>query len=128
VNEHPGLVIYPERIQRRRTRGWKMPPNTVSVTRPGRWGNPYAVDVYGIELSLKLFRDTVRGIWSPENVAALDDELAGATYKLHCRFRERIGCHPTEAARSELRGRNLACWCSIHDPCHADILREIANS
>lgn len=31
----------PERIQRKRVKGWKMPPNTVSVTRPGRYGNPY---------------------------------------------------------------------------------------
>lgn len=31
----------PERIQRKRTKGWKMPPNTVSVCRPGRWGNPF---------------------------------------------------------------------------------------
>lgn len=33
----------PIRIQRKRTRGWKMPPNTVSVCRPGYWGNPYKV-------------------------------------------------------------------------------------
>ena len=33
----------PIRIQRRRTRGWKMPPNTVYVGRPTRWGNPFHV-------------------------------------------------------------------------------------
>lgn len=31
----------PKRIQRKRTKGWTMPPNTVSVTRPGKWGNPF---------------------------------------------------------------------------------------
>jgi len=31
----------PERIQRKRTKGWKMPPNTISVCRPGKWGNPF---------------------------------------------------------------------------------------
>ena len=31
----------PVRIQRKRTKGWKMPPNTVSVCRPGKWGNPF---------------------------------------------------------------------------------------
>lgn len=31
----------PQRIQRKRTKGWKMPPNTVSVCRPGKWGNPF---------------------------------------------------------------------------------------
>lgn len=35
------IDLKPKRIQRKRTRGWKMPPNTVCVTRPGRWGNPY---------------------------------------------------------------------------------------
>jgi hypothetical protein len=34
-------VTAPVRIQRKRTKGWKMPPNTVSVTRPGKWGNPF---------------------------------------------------------------------------------------
>ena len=33
----------PERIQRKRTKGWKMPENTVSVCRPGKWGNPFRV-------------------------------------------------------------------------------------
>jgi len=27
----------------------------------------------------------------------------------------------------ELRGKNLACWCSLEDECHADVLLEIAN-
>lgn len=31
----------PLRIQLRRSKGWRMPPNTISVARPGRWGNPF---------------------------------------------------------------------------------------
>ena len=27
-----------------------------------------------------------------------------------------------ESARSALRGKNLACWCRIGEPCHADVL------
>jgi hypothetical protein len=34
----------PQRIQRKRTRGFKLPPNTVCVTRPGKWGNPFTGD------------------------------------------------------------------------------------
>lgn len=26
-----------------------------------------------------------------------------------------------------LRGRNLACWCALDAPCHADVLLELAN-
>ncbi|MDE2106629.1 MAG: DUF4326 domain-containing protein [Patescibacteria group bacterium] len=33
----------PERIQRKRTKGWKMPANTVYVGRGSKWGNPYKI-------------------------------------------------------------------------------------
>lgn len=33
--------MIPQRIQLRRTKGWRMPPNTVKVDRTTRWGNPY---------------------------------------------------------------------------------------
>ena len=33
----------PIRIQLRRTKGWRMPENTVRVTRPSKWGNPFVV-------------------------------------------------------------------------------------
>ena len=29
---------------------------------------------------------------------------------------------------SELRGKDLACWCPLDQPCHADVLLELANS
>jgi hypothetical protein len=32
------------------------------------------------------------------------------------------------AVRRELRGRDLACWCPIGQPCHAELLLQIANS
>jgi hypothetical protein len=28
----------------------------------------------------------------------------------------------------ELRGKDLACWCALDQPCHADVLLEIANA
>lgn len=94
----------PERIQLRRTKGWKMPPNTVKVTRPGRWGNPFKVgepsqfgDVPDAETAVKFYR------------AWIDKGL------------QRAGMF------TELRGKNLACWCKEGDPCHADVLLEIAN-
>lgn len=31
----------PQGIQRKRTKGWRLPPNAICVTRPGRWGNPF---------------------------------------------------------------------------------------
>jgi len=38
----------PKRIQRKRTKGWKMPPNTISVTRPGRFGNKFIIGDYAM--------------------------------------------------------------------------------
>lgn len=29
---------------------------------------------------------------------------------------------------SLLRGKNLACWCPLDGPCHADVLLEVANA
>ena len=51
--------MIPVRTQRRRVKGWRMPPNTVSVTRPGRWGNPFVVGSDGVptaEVAVDLFR------------------------------------------------------------------------
>lgn len=33
----------PVRVQLSRAKGWRMPPNTVKVARPCRWGNPWRV-------------------------------------------------------------------------------------
>lgn len=89
----------PQRIQLRRTKGWKMPPNTVKVSRPGRWGNPYTVAEYGRELAVRNYRRRLEGMRA---IGALD--------------------------LSELRGKNLACWCKPGESCHADVLLELANS
>ncbi|WP_020476278.1 DUF4326 domain-containing protein [Zavarzinella formosa] len=123
----------PQRIQRKRTKGWKMPQNTVCVTRGTRWGNPFKVEVFGRELAIRLFRNTLRGIWNPSILKHLDDALCGEAYRLYHGFMERIGNHPLEHV-AELRGKNLACWCPLEDgdgnrvPCHADVLLELANA
>ena len=30
--------------------------------------------------------------------------------------------------REHLRGRDLACWCPLDEPCHADVLLAVANA
>ena len=91
----------PVRIQRKRTKGWTMPENTVYVGRPTKWGNPYNWQEYpsgGWAAKLyvtELFRQYAT-FWNKESL-------------------------------NKLRGKNLACWCRLDQPCHADILLEIAN-
>ncbi|HLX29789.1 MAG TPA: DUF4326 domain-containing protein [Casimicrobiaceae bacterium] len=122
------------RVQLSRKKGWRLPEDTVSVARPGRWGNPYDAREYGLDLALRLFENTARGYWSPSNVQHLDDPTAETIYGLHCAWRKRFGnASPFELARLILRGKNLACWCPLVDkdgkpvPCHADVLLRIAN-
>jgi hypothetical protein len=122
----------PVRVQLSRRAGWRMPSNTIRVVRPTRWGNPFDVREYGLELALRLFEDTARGCWSPVSVAHVDEPTAEMLYEAHCRWLRRIGGHPIELARAELRGKHLACWCALpagdeDDHCHAAILLRIAN-
>jgi hypothetical protein len=78
----------------------EVPPGAVNVTRQGdrRWSNPYPVKAYGRENALRLYR-------------------------------QHLADHPEliEAARRELAGRDLACWCRPAETCHADVLLEIVN-
>lgn len=47
-----------------------------------------------------------------------------------------VGKHPNqrreyitaEVVRRELAGKDLACWCPLTEPCHADVLLGVANS
>ncbi len=99
----------PKRIQLRRTKGWRKPEGAVIVDRRTHWGNPYvvgAIDPYtdeerSLDESIHLFRLSVTHWWGPEYLAAM---------------------------RRELCGKDLACWCPLDQPCHADVLLELANS
>lgn len=103
----------PVRIQRKRTKGWKMPPNTVSVTRPGKWGNPF----------------TCGPAFESETVKIPEVTQADAVALYRTYLERALANHAsTREALAELRGKNLACWCRLGDPCHAEVLLEIANS
>lgn len=106
----------PERVQRKRTRGWKMPPNTVSVTRPGKWGNPWRIGVN---------RCTGSGLTYKQELVA--DAATAVNF-----FREMLAeaerAYPSnDQILRELRGKNLACFCPLDQPCHADVLLELVN-
>ena len=52
----PMPVSKPIRVQRKRTKGWRMPLNTVYVGRPSKWGNPYVVYGYP-EIAVELYKE-----------------------------------------------------------------------
>lgn len=88
-----------KRIQLSRKKGFKLPPNTVVVSRPSKWGNPFKVGRDGnAQVCVNAYREWLRA---------------------HISLSLKV---------DELRGKNLACWCKPGEPCHADVLLEIANA
>lgn len=93
----------PKRIQLSRKKGWRLPGGAVVVARPTRWGNPFPAKKPNAESRAIAVGRYRKWLFSP----------AGKTIRL--------------AARECLAGRDLACWCPLGGPCHADILIEVAN-
>lgn len=95
-------VSQPHRVQLSRKKGWRCPGNTVRVTRPGKYGNPYRVGVHGDAAEcVRLFESLM-----------LQEMASG-------RMKEML---------AGLRGKNLACFCALDAPCHADVLLRLANA
>jgi Domain of unknown function (DUF4326) len=69
----------------------------VLVARPSRWGNPYSIEEYGREQAIEMY----------ERWLLANDELL--------------------ARLPSLKGRRLACYCKLDEPCHADVLARLAN-
>lgn len=107
----------PKRIQLKRTKGWRMPPNTVKVDRSTRWGNPWRV-VNEDNANLWIASDS-------ELIELIPDEADPTEYLVEFYRQRAVDSLPH---LGELRGKNLACWCKPGDPCHADVLLELANA
>jgi|SRR6516225_4848527 len=130
-------IPMPERIQLRRTKGWRKPEGAIVVSRPTKWGNPWTINDWvdqfyrlahsfaGRVPSRREAEDFARDIAAALFREAMEDRLADPEYAEH----ETIGFYPSlDEIRSELVGRDLACWCPLGQPCHADILLKIANT
>ena len=77
------------------------PENTVRVDRRSRWGNPFVMrDESDAE------RNRVRDAFEEMAARLLPETIA--------------------AMKTDLKGKNLACWCTPKR-CHADTLLRIAN-
>lgn len=89
----------PVRIQLKRTKGWRLPPNTVKVDRSTPFGNPYRI--------------------GPK----LDRKAAISAFRAY--LAKRLESEPDFL--EPLRGKNLACWCALDELCHAAVLLQLAN-
>jgi hypothetical protein len=105
----------PKRIKLSRAKGWRMPENAVKVERSTKWGNPFVVGEDGTRAEcVELYRCLLSGLTCLSSKATADRQRAARDYAL-----DHI---------DQLRGHDLACWCPLNGPCHADVLLELANA
>lgn len=115
----------PIRIQRKRTKGWRMPENAVYVGRGSKFGNPFKVGEHSLVMHksggwpYEIYCDAILVAY-PQHAVNLFE---------HAMKNEPDWYHRTWKAPdvAELKGKNLACWCPLDKPCHADILLKLAN-
>ena len=121
----------PVRIQRRRTKGWRLPEGAVCVSRPGPWGNPFPV-IKGVSTSMGVAKVIwAVGTWESPAMWFRDTKAEAGALSIAA-HRSWLG-QPAQSAlvdraRIILRGCDIACWCGLTDPCHGDTWLEIANA
>jgi hypothetical protein len=92
------MTTPPRRVQLRRIQSWKKPDGAISVARPHKWGNPFKVGVHAA--------DAAEAVWL---------------------YRQWLPSQSLYVEVSELTGHDLMCFCPLDQPCHADVLLELAN-
>jgi ribosomal protein L34 len=122
----------PIRIQRKRTKGFNLQAQSpdgrevVSVCRPGKWGNPYIVQqgLYGTKYK----------IWYCIKLQDLEitaeffeKKEAAASFAIQQYQEYILDNNLKPEIQAELKGKHLACFCKLGEPCHADTLLELAN-
>ncbi|MDU7524165.1 MAG: DUF4326 domain-containing protein [Roseomonas mucosa] len=116
------MTPHPLRLQRKRTKGFRLPPGTVVATRPTMLGNPFthpdpaqAVEAYRrlIQGGTQSFEIQPGGLGIARNANPKT---------LHWSYPDWI-----KENLPGLRGRRMACFCGLSQPCHVDVLLEKAN-
>lgn len=127
----------PSRVQLRRIKGWRIPPDTVRCCRPSRWGNPFQIGWYylrhpcpGITYAGTETRpvcDTRPWTFIRNNIDAV--EWFEWYYRELLTNNTVTGPDGLTLADEllTLRGKNLACFCPPGDRCHVDVLLRLAN-
>jgi hypothetical protein len=113
----------PTRYQRKRSKGWKKPPGAVLVTRPSKYGNPYRITKLedGYHIVVQMRKPVTLSIAFPDKRQAA--EFAVKSFRSLAQV-----SREWKQYIEELRGKDLVCWCKPGEPCHADVLLELANT
>lgn len=111
-----------KRVQRKRTKGWTMPENTVYVGRPSKWGNPFGYTTVareGEQLTRAGKAYSVSLGWKNRVIEMYREELLG---------RQMVNPQAFNEWLEPLRGKDIACWCPLDQLCHADVLLELLGA
>lgn len=108
----------PKRIQRKRTKGWRMPPNTVYVGRGTMFGNPFNATQVAACFHMWGYPKPLVKLHSPPSLERCIDMYTAW-------LMTNLSWDSTLLDR--LRGKDLACWCPLGKLCHADVLLRLAN-
>lgn len=122
----------PVRVQLSRRKGWTMPPDTIKVSRPTFYGNPFkigrhykrgggGIPRWGWEFT---YTEAFEGHQDDTYTTIADAIQAVDWYRWYV---GKWSADSIRTAREKLGGKNLACWCALDQPCHADVLLELAN-
>lgn len=126
-------VREPERIQLRRTNGWRKPEGAIVVARPSRWGNPFRITkCCRIECGPEVtrwcvFLDNAEHRWHEQSRTAARSRAVDLFRGSLLDMRSNLTSNAWHLDMSELAGHDMACWCPLDEPCHADVLLQLAN-
>lgn len=117
-----------KREQRKRTKGYKMPKNCKYVGRPTAWGNPFKLTPDGWIMCKSINRKILDPwiYWSATGGFCLTDIVELYECWIKGELHEH-SCLLTPPDIKELKGKDLACFCSLSSPCHVDILIKLLN-
>lgn len=123
-------------MQLRRSKGWRLPPDTVKVDRSTRWGNPFCASTAGRPGTAQVrlasgTRWSSRSDWTAADTVVmydawmrgrpLHDPATGTPLPAPV-----VDALPPRPDVRSLKGRHLACWCRSDQPCHAEVLLRLA--
>jgi hypothetical protein len=123
-----------KRIQRKRTKGWRMPKGAVYVGRPSKWGNPFQE-----QSPESVGGPTIRPAWGkapnksggrqfdPHDLLETSPDMLVAMFVWNITLWRVHEPAAFEKWIAPLRGKDLTCWCPSGTPCHADVLLRLAR-
>ncbi len=125
----------PQRIQQRRTRGWRKPEGAVAVGRGTKWGNPFRIERVqcgcgGFCFSIVTTEGRNVRVWRQHLASPLDARREAVDlFALHVgpMGNYEYDDETLQRLHRDLAGRDLLCWCPLDQPCHADVLLDLAN-